>query len=497
MRNRALTGARTVLLAGPVVIAFFTGGYFDVPRVWAGAIAWALVALAALAGLRVVPRSTAGRLAAGGLLAFAGWTLLSLLWAPLAGVAYHDGQRVFVYAGALLAAAALLRGRALRAVEPALAGGALIVIGYGISERLLPGVITFAHSLSAAGRLDQPLTYWNATGEVAAVGLVLCARLAGDATRPPALRIGAAAAAAPLGMGLYLTFSRGALFALAAGMLAVIVAAPDWSQLRGGALALGAAVAAGACAAPFGAVTSLSGSHATRVGEGAATLALLVIVIAAAAMLGRALVVREREGRLREGPLGLPRHAPWLAFGLVVGALAIFLAVGSKERSGRPLSTGATRLGTLQTNRFAYWRVALRAFRAEPLHGVGGGGWAVYWRRYRPFAEGAQDAHSLYLQTLAELGLVGVLLLVTYLGGTSWSALRAYRRSPAVAAGLIAALVVWVAHVAVDWDWEMPAATLPAIILAGALVALGDGDVGTGDLPQAPVQRVPLSARPA
>ena len=64
-------------------------------------------------------------------------------------------------------------------------------------------------------------------GELAAIGFVLCARLAGDASRPAgaALRA-AAAAAAPLGMGLYLSFSRGALFACAAGLVALIVVAP-------------------------------------------------------------------------------------------------------------------------------------------------------------------------------------------------------------------------------------------------------------------------------
>lgn len=474
-RGRALDGARAALLAGPVALAFFSGGYFDQARSWAGLVAWALVALAAALAWPLLPRSSAGRLATAGLVALAGWTLLSLTWAPLAGVAYHDGQRVFLYAGALIAAAALLRGRASRAVEPALAGGALIVIGYGISERLLPGVLTFQRSLSAAGRLDQPLTYWNATGEVAALGLVMCARMAGDATRPARLRIAGVAAAGPLGMGLYLTFSRGALFAFAAGMLTLIVVAPNHAQLRGAALALAAAVAAALCAAPFSALTSLAGSHSTRVGQGTAGLLLLLAVTAAVAAVAPR-VLRTRDPELASHPLPLPRRAPLIALGLIVGAFALFLAVGAKERSARPLSTGANRLATLQSNRFSYWRVALRAFRAEPVRGVGGGGWAVYWRRYRPFAEGAQDAHSLYVQTLAELGLVGVALLAAYLGGIGWSGRRAHRLAPLAAAGPIAGVVVWVCHVAVDWDWEMPAATLPAILLAGTLLALADED---------------------
>ena len=54
----------------------------------------------------------------------------------------------------------------------------MIAIGYGLAGRLLPGVVDQEASRQALGRLDQPLTYWNAVGAVAALGLVLCARLA-------------------------------------------------------------------------------------------------------------------------------------------------------------------------------------------------------------------------------------------------------------------------------------------------------------------------------
>ena len=63
-------------------------------------------------------------------------------------------------------------------------------------------------------------------GELAALGFVLCARLCGDSARPRALRILAAGATAPLGLGLYLSFSRGALFACAAGLVALFCRGP-------------------------------------------------------------------------------------------------------------------------------------------------------------------------------------------------------------------------------------------------------------------------------
>jgi hypothetical protein len=214
LRPALATAARIALLAGPTALAFFTGGYFQEPALWAGLGAWLLVLVGSVVAPGSLPRGTPVWLSIGGLAALAAWTLLSTLWAPIKGDAYQAGQQVVLYAGVLIAAALLLRSwGAIRAVEPALAAGTVVVIGYGLSERLLPGLLHFARSVSAEGRLEQPLTYWNAMGELAAIGFVLCARIAGDATRTAWERIPAAAATGPLGLALYISFSRGALFA--------------------------------------------------------------------------------------------------------------------------------------------------------------------------------------------------------------------------------------------------------------------------------------------
>ncbi len=470
MRRAALSAARLALLAGPVVLSFFSGGYFDEARAWAGLGAWLLVVVGVLAAGRSLPGNRGARLALGGLALLAVWTLLSMLWAPIAGDAYHAGQIVMLYLGVLLAAALLLGDAgARRWVEPALATGTVVVIGYGLSERLLPGILHFAHSVSAQGRLEQPLTYWNAMGELAALGFVLCARLAGDATRPAWLRATAAAGVAPLGMGLYITFSRGALFACVAGLVALVTVAPTRAQLRALVVVAGAGILAAVAAAPFAGVTSLAGGLSSREHEGAIVFVALVLIAAGAAAAQLSFAARAPSGTLR-----LPRWAPLLAVGAVCAGLALAIAVGAHERAGVPISGGAARLGTLQSNRYDYWRVALRAFEVQPLHGVGAGGWAVWWLRYRPYAAGAHDAHSLELQTLAELGTVGILLLAAFLGGVGFAARDAYRRVPGVAAGLIAGFVVWLAHSPLDWDWQMPAVTLIAMVLAGALLALAD-----------------------
>jgi O-Antigen ligase len=470
VRSRALTAARAVLLAGPTALAFFAGGYFDEPRAWAGLGAWILVVVALIAQRRPLPRWRGGWVAIGGLAAFAAWTLLSITWAVVAGNAYHAAQIVVLYLGGLLASAMLLRSFAWqRAVEPAFAAGSLIVIGYGISERLLPGLLHFSRSFSAYGRLEQPLTYWNAMGELAALGFVLCARVAGDATRPRRLRTLAAAGGVVLGLGLYLSFSRGALFACLAGLVVLAAIAPSREQLQ----AIGVTLAGGALASlagsQFRSVTSLTGYPGERERDGAIMLGLLAIVVIATALVQWRLA---RNGR--SSPLRLPRRTPAIVSAVIFAGLALAIVAGAREKSLRPLGTGANRLVTLQSNRYDYWRVAMRAFRDEPVRGVGAGGWAVYWLRYRTINEFAQDAHSLPLQVMAELGLIGLALLAVFLAGIGLAARRAHQLAPVLSAGPIAAFVAYLAHVPLDWDWQMPAVTLVAIGLAGSLLATAE-----------------------
>jgi hypothetical protein len=471
VRSAATNAARLILLAGPTVLAFFSGGYFDGPRTWAGLVGWLLVVVAALTGTgRVgIPRGRAAVATIGGLALLAAWSLVSITWSPIAGNAYHASQVVMLYLGTLIAAALLLGDRRVRPlVEPALAAGTLIVVGYGVSGRLLPGLLHFARSVSAQGRLEQPLTYWNAMGELAAIGVVLVARIAGDATRGPGMRMAGAAAAVPLGVGLYISFSRGALFACAAGLVALVAVAGSREQAQSVALVVVAAALAAVACAPFAGVTGLHGSLRAREGQGAIALALFVVLAGVAALVQRRLISRGRAG-----PLPMPRRTPLIAAALICAGLALAILVGAKETSAaaQQLSGGANRLVSLRSNRYDYWRVALRAFGQQPLRGVGAGNWSVYWLRWRHFEDFAQDAHSLPLQTMAELGLVGLAGLLAFLGGIAVTARQALRATP-LAAGPIAGFIAYVAHAPLDWDWEMPAVTLVAIILAGMLLAL-------------------------
>ena len=390
MRRAVLTVAGVLLLSGPTVLAFFSGGYYVEPRLIAAIAAWALVVALALTGEAALPRTPAGWLALGGLVLLTAWSAVSVAWAPLREPAIEAVERLVLYTGALLLAIGVLRTRAaLRAVEPALAAGATVVIGYGLAGRLLPGLVHLDRSRSAGGRLEQPITYWNAEGALAAVGLVLCARLAADRTRPPAVRVAAAAATAPLGAGVYLSYSRGALAGAVLGLAILVAAAPTYGQLRASVLALVAGAAAAAVAAALPGVAALEGSEPER--DGAIALVAFALLAAGAGVLA----ARSRVGPDRTLPHS-GRLAP--AAGIVVAAVAVGLvAAGLSERpTAAELAAGATagRLTTVSSNRYEYWRIGLAAFERRPLGGLGAAGFRVEWLRERSDPRGGKG-HAL------------------------------------------------------------------------------------------------------
>jgi hypothetical protein len=470
MRRPVRLAASWLLLAGGTILAFVSGGYFDEPRLIAGICAWLLVAAAVLTAERPLPRSTPGRLALGGLAALAVITAASIAWAPLAGSAQDDAQRALLYLGAFTAGVALLR--ADRVIEPALAAGALLVVLYGLSERFLPGLVDLDQSRTAGGRLEQPITYWNAMGAVAAMGFVLCARMAADDLRPRGLRCGAAAATAPLGAAVYLTFSRGAIAAVAAGVLVLVLISSERAQLRAAAVAVGTGVAAAVACGAFPWVRSMSGNGISSELQGLAALALVALVGAlAAALTARWTAAVHGTGT----PTVSPRTRLLAAAGVVIALVAVTASVeGSPHGSSPEAGAQTARLSSLDSMRYEYWRVALETFADQPILGTGSGGFRVEWLRERPEEDTSRDAHSLYLETLAELGLAGAAALFAFLAGLALSARRALVSEPHAVLGLVALLATYLFHAALDWDWEMPAVTLPALAAAAAIVATAD-----------------------
>jgi O-antigen ligase len=195
------------------------------------------------------------------------------------------------------------------------------------------------------------------------------------------------------------------------------------------------------------------------------------VMLAAAAA---AVVVREPRVERRERSLRVSRPALVLALS-VVALLAAAIAYTALE--GRPQgisperTVGAERLGSVDSNRYRYWQVALESWADRPLIGLGSGGFQVAWLKERNRVDQAADAHSLYIETAAELGIVGLAVLALFLGGVAWGLLRLYRLEAAAAAGPAAALAAWAIHAGLDWDWEMPALTVMALLLGAAALA--------------------------
>jgi O-antigen ligase len=167
----------------------------------------------------------------------------------------------------------------------------------------------------------------------------------------------------------------------------------------------------------------------------------------------------------------LPAVAAAVSALVVVG---LVFASFQEKGSGDQLAAGATRLYSAKSNRHAYWRTGIDAFADHPLNGLGAGGFRVEWLKKRTIDESVLDVHSLELEMASDLGLVGLLAFLLFAGGVAWAGRLAMRRRPALAAGSVAALSAWFLHASIDWDWQLPAVTLPAVVMAGLLIAAAE-----------------------
>jgi O-antigen ligase len=131
-------------------------------------------------------------------------------------------------------------------------------------------------------------------------------------------------------------------------------------------------------------------------------------------------------------------------------------------------SSGGQALSFFGQNRPQYWHVAWRMYESNSLLGAGAGTFGNYWLHNRPNLEFVQDAHSLYVEMLAELGPLGLALLLFALV-MPLLALRGRQHNLLVstAAG---AYVTFLLHAAVDWDWEMPVITVTGLMSGAAIL---------------------------
>ena len=482
-RARALTGAAALpaallgLSAAPVLAA--NGGYYPTSWGWsASALAWGAVVVAALSGRTRPSRYELAFL--GGLAGFTAWLVVSMAWTETQTGTPLEIERTLVYVAAALAALAVVRREDVRVLLGGVCAGTTAVCAYGLATRVFPDRFVTDTSV-VEQRLASPVGYWNGLGLVAAMGVLLALAFAARAESRLA-RAGAGVAVPVLLGTLYFTFSRGSWGAL--GVAVVVMLATDRRRLQ---LALTALPLAA-----LGAVVVWEGSRRTALTHTNATLAaathqghrLAEIVLVAAVLGGLAALAAQACERRWSLPERVYRVAPWVTAVAVVVALAAgFAKEGSPwslaRRAYHSWTSNLSSSTNLNTRLFSFsnhgritsWKVALHAFRSHPIGGIGPGGFVYYWNAHRPVAAIVQDAHSLYVETLAETGIVGLVLLVAALVAPLLAFRRA--RGEPLAAAALAAYVAYLLAAAVDWDWELSGVTLAALLCGAAVLAAG------------------------
>ena len=425
-----------------------------------------------------VPRQA---LVAGSVLAgLAALTGASMAWGTDDGAAFGEVVRVAGYLGLFSLVVCLSTPGSTRVWLVGLAVGIAVVGALALGSRLvpaLPGDDSKVVGLlpAARGRLSYPIGNWNVLAAVLALGVVLLAWLGAEGSA----RWGRALAVAGipvLGVSMYLTSSRGGVLVAVVGLAVLLGLVATRVQMLAG-LALGGAGAGILILMVSRRADLLDGlDTSTAESQGAEVLIATVVVVAAVAFARQ---------RLDEpiGQLQLSRRAARISLGAaaVVGVAALLIAnpihrfnefkeppgEGGELESGFVAGHFASASGS---GRYQFWSVAVDAFGDEPLHGIGAGGYEAYWAQNAPIARAIRDAHSLYLESLAELGPLGLALTLALIGVGVAAGRSRWRPSarPELAACL-AVLAAGATSAAIEVTWEVPAAFGLVIVVIGLL----------------------------
>jgi O-Antigen ligase len=475
------------------------GGYFSQSWGWIALAFVAAVSLTLIVGWAVRP----GRLRvafSASMTALGVWVALSATWSVTPAGSLRELERVLVYVALSAAVALVLRRGDAAGLAAGVFAGSVAVAGYGLATRLFPDRLESYDSPTLPYRLAEPIGYWNALGLLAAMGVLLGVGIVahGRHVRYAAL---AAATLPVLAATLYFTFSRGAWLALAAGVVAMLVL--DGRRLRLTWMMLAVAPISAVCVALASRQDALTTEDAPR--ADAVTEGERLALVVAGLMIGSGMVAVGARWVARRVPV--PRWAPsaldaaYVGLALVAIVTAVVLAGGPRDalaeieaRFDTPVTVESAnlndRLFSVSGNtRAVYVELAWDAGRERPLLGHGAGSYEYLWYERRPDQSTVRDAHSVYAETFAELGLVGVSLLGVALLVPVVAAVRARRNRYVPAAA--AALAAWTVQAALDWHWEVVGVTATAL-LAGA-VALLAAERGSAR-PLADVARWPLLA---
>jgi O-Antigen ligase len=397
-----------------------------------------------------------------------------------------EADRTLVYLGFFLAAFLIAqtderRQRFAEGLTIAIAIIALLALG----SRLLPHALELTDSLSSGARLRYPLGYWNANGAMFGVGVALLLWTSRRAAWGWLRWLSVAMMPAVL-LALYFTYSRGGLLALAVATGCTIALSRDrlWLLATLGIAALGTLPAVLAVQARRGIADNIP--EPATVDQGVTVLLILLAGILLSTLLFAGLRWGEQRGGRRTGRAVELSRNPTLLKGLAaavaVVAIGVVIAIGG--RAWDQFSSPDVQFPNQPEQHFSqlsgagrhdFFRVAIDAFEEKPVLGTGAGTYEFSWEQHRSIELPVHDAHSVYLEAFAELGLVGGLVVLALVGGLLWIGFSAWRAAQHPQreryAVLLAAMLAFAVGAGIDWFWEIAGYGAVFFLVAGVLVA--------------------------
>jgi hypothetical protein len=479
-----------------VYMALKGGGSYDpIPRGQIGIlVAWALllgVAVGAMSLERIGIPARVVLFVFGGL---AIWTLLALDWTQSAERTMTEVARTLTYLAIFALALAVQRGGRWRALLYGVTTGLAVVAFLAVLSRLHPQWFPpnelgrVLPGIEIERRLAYPLNYSSALGSFAAMALPLLLACSSSA-RTIAGQMLAAAAFPVAGLAFYLSSSGTATLVVVGGVAVFFLLSPDRAPkvatlavAAAGTVVLGYAVDQRA-ALDRGLMTPEMKS------EGSEVLLILIFVCVAVALCQLAISLAVRHGRRPSWMLVSPRAAAVATVVFLLVAVPVAAAAGgaseAKDRwesfknpggSEAPSASRASQiLNTSGSGRYQFWESAVDAYKTEEFHGIGPGTFEFWWAQHATFTGAfVRDAHSLYVETLAELGIVGFILvaaLVLLILGIG--SVRAMRAPPDLRLGLAAAAAgafAFALAAGVDYMWEIGVMPVAFFMLAAVAV---------------------------
>lgn len=472
VRRCAAFGVAAIVMLS---IALSGGGYDAAFRQQAAMVVWAAIALGLAFG--VLPRGRAMPVSALALLGLAGLTVttgLALAWTESDERTFEELARVAGYSGFVVLPYLALSKYTSRAAAAGLGSAVLLIPVLAVIRALAPDLLS-DDATQLLGRLSYPLGYWNGLACLCAMALAIGLVWSAHA-RDLRVRCGIVALLPWAGLALYLTYSRaGAVSVVVALLAALALSRARWTVAAHSAIVGASSALAIAVARSQPEIESLTGSA----GAGSVLFALIAGGLACAGVAAAA----HRFGfdRVR---LPRPVARASLAAALAVVVLAALTVARPALEEGwdefrnenTPVESSdpSTRLTSFGGYRYAIWDATLDAFSSAPAKGIGPGSFEFWWAREGSEVGFLRDGHSLYLETLAELGVFGFGFLVLALGALLAAALAARRRIVrrddfGACSAMIAGFIVFLVYAGVDWVWEVPA--LVVVGLGGIAIA--------------------------